>query len=288
MPFIQHLESLDELVDYANTLDRATSHEVYYPSGEASRFHVIKNDTTDKEVCTVSDKYAILQHNDALNLIISGIRAAGITGGGVMRNYHDNVVVECFFDNLTVRDHSQDGHIQLGMRFTNSFNKSVGFSGEAYSWRQSCANGMLTSRLLPNAPHIFFKHMGDVVERITNNVKSFVENIVKMEGSLLTIINEARNEIITFESHDQLIRYTSQFVGSEKRAKQIFEIEPVELQSTKWDLYNALTSVVSHDDTLSYHQYTTIHNGAQDMLLKPVVLPDMSREAMTIVPRIVA
>ena len=288
MTFIQKLESLDQLIDYAPTLDKATSHEVYYPSGEASRFHVIKNNTTQEEVCTVSDRYSILQHSDALNLIVSGLQAAGITGAGTLRNYNNNVVVECYFDNLTVRDHSQDGHIQLGMRFTNSFNKTVGFNGMAFGWRQVCQNGLLMSRMVPNAPQMTLKHMGDVVERITNNVKSFVENIVKMEGSLLTIINEARNEIITFESHDQLIRYTSQFVGSEKRAKQIFEIEPVELSTSKWDLYNALTSVVSHDNSLSYNQYTTIHSGAQDMLLKPVVLPDMSREAMTVVPRIVA
>lgn len=270
MPFIQHLESLDELVDYANTLDRATSHEVYYPSGEASRFHVIKNDTTDKEVCTVSDKYAILQHNDALNLIISGIQAAGITGGGVMRNYHDNVVVECFFDNLTVRDHSQDGHIQLGMRFTNSFNKSVGFNADIFSYRQVCANGLLMSKLLPDAPQMNFKHIGDVTSRITGNVKSLVENLVKMEGSLLEIINETSQEVIKFEGYDHAIRFISEYVGSEKQAKQLFDIEHVEMETDKWSLYNVLTAYASHRQYLSYSQYNNIHNKAQDLLINTI------------------
>jgi len=273
MTFIQKLESLDQLIDYAPTLDKATSHEVYYPSGEASRFHVIKNNTTQEEVCTVSDRYSILQHSDALNLIVSGLQAAGITGSGTLRNYNNNVVVECYFDNLTVRDYSQDGYIQLGMRFTNSFNKTVGFNGTAFGWRQVCQNGLLMNRMVPNAPQMTLKHMGNVIERITDNVKSFVENIVKMEGSLLTIINEARNEIITFESHDQLIRYTSQFVGSEKRAKQIFEIEPVELSTSKWDLYNALTAYASHTDKLSFQQYNKIHEGAQDLLTRPISIP---------------
>lgn len=280
MAFIQSLKSIDELVDYANTLDTATSNEVYYPSGDASRFHVITNNTTGKEVCTVSDKYAILQHKDAVNLILSGIQASGITGSGTLRNYNDNVVVECYFDNLTIRDHSQDGHINLGMRFTNSFDKSIGFSGNMFGWRQVCKNGMLMNRMVPNAPSMFFKHMGDVIERITGSVKTFVEGIVKMEGSLLTIINESRNEVITFESHDQLIRFTSQFVGSERRAKQMFELEPIELNTSKWSLYNAMTAYASHENALSYNQYKTIHEGAQDMLLKPMTLPDMSTPIM--------
>ena len=87
---IQNLKSLNDLVDLAPTLDHATAHEVYYPSGDASRFRVIKNDATNREVCTISDRYSILQHNDALNLILTGIEAAGITGGGVLRNYHNN------------------------------------------------------------------------------------------------------------------------------------------------------------------------------------------------------
>lgn len=279
---IQNLKSLNDLVNLAHTLDHATAHEVYYPSGDASRFRVIKNDATNREVCTISDRYSILQHNDALNLILTGIEAAGITGGGVLRNYHNNIIVETFFDNLTIRDHSQDSYIQLGMRFTNSFDKSIGFTGGLTGWRQICSNGMLLGRLLPNAPHISFNHCGDVVKRITDSMMNFVESVIKMEGSLLTIINEAREEIITFESHDQLIRFTSQFVGSERRANQIFEIEPIELETTKWSIYNALTSYASHTDTLSYNQYEKINVGAEKLLGMPnITLPDMRAPTQT-------
>jgi hypothetical protein len=267
MAFIQKLESIDQMVDRAHEMNKAEMVEVYHSNGDASRFHVIKNTSTTEEVCTVTDRYSILQHSDALNLILTGIQSSGITGAGTVRNYGNNVVVETYFDNLTVRDHSQDGHIQLGMRFTNSFDKSIGFNGTSFGWRQSCSNGLLTDRMLPNAPHISFKHMGNVIERITASIKTFVEDMVKMEGSLLTIMNEAQNEIITFSSMDQLITFTSQYTGSERRAKLVFDLEPIELETTKWALYNSLTAYATHNEALSYNQYNTIHEGAQKLIL---------------------
>ncbi|MDD3267109.1 MAG: DUF932 domain-containing protein [Burkholderiales bacterium] len=271
MTMIQHLNSLDEIVDKALTLDTATSHEVYYPDGEASRFHVIKNDVSKKEVCTISKRYSILQHKDALNLVLSGIQAIGITGGGIMRNYGDTIVAEMYFDNLTVRDHTQDGHINVGMRFTNSFNKSLGFSGSAFLWRQVCQNGMLANKLLPNAPSMSFKHMGNVIERIGDSVKEFVQGLVTVESSLLEIINESTQQVIKFENDENQLKFIIEQVGSERKAKQFIDIEPVELTMDKWSLYNVLTHFASHED-LSYPQYEKIHENAQKLLINPIKL----------------
>ncbi len=268
--FIQNLKSIDDLIDYAPTLDKAQSFEVYYPSGNESKFKVIKNLTTDEEVCTISKRYSILQHSDAITHILSGIQGAGITGSGIVRNYGNNVVVETYFDNLTIRDHSQDGHIQLGLMFTNSFNKSIGFNAEIMGWRQVCQNGMLATKLVPNAPEIHFKHMGDVNRRISDAIKQTVEGLIKMEGSLLEIIDEARQEIIKFQGEENLIKFIAEKVGSERRAKQVIDIEHIELESSKWSLYNALTSYTSHTESLSYSQYKKLHEEAQKILLSPI------------------
>lgn len=273
MSFVQQLKSLDEIVDYANGLDKASLVPVYHSSGDESRFRVIKNLNNGEEVCTVSDRYQVLQHSDALNLILSGIQGAGITGSGLLRNYGNQVVVETYFDNLTIRDHSQDGNIQLGFRFTNSFNKALGFNADIFAWRQVCQNGMLGTKLLPNAPEIHFKHMGDVRERITNAIKGVVEGLVKRQGSILEIINESRQEIIRFEGHEQVIKFLAQYVGSEKQATMCFEIENIELEMTRFSLYNCLTSFVSHKKDLSYNQYSKIHEKAQDLLINPFQMP---------------
>lgn len=52
----------------------------------------------------------------------------------------------------------------------------------------------------------------------------------------------------------------------------IFDIEPVELETSKWSLYNALTSYASHTDALSFNQFNTIHEGAQQLLSHKVDL----------------
>lgn len=265
--FIQRLESIEALVDYAPSLDKAKACEVYYPNGDESRFRVIKNMTNDKEVCTVSDRYQVLQHSEAVNLILSGIEASGISGAGVLRNYGNTVVTELYFDNLTIRDHTQDGHINTGIRFTNSFDKSVGFKAEGFMWRQVCSNGMLVNKLLPNAPEMSFKHTGDIIEKITNMTRSFIQGITTMEGSLLEIINEATNQRITFESTDQRLKFIIEQVGSERKAKQFIELENIEVDMTKWDLYNAFTHFASNQPDISYNQYEKIHINAQKILM---------------------
>lgn len=274
MANIKTLQSLDQLVDIAPKLDRATSHEVYYPSGDASRFRIIKNDTTGAEVCTVSKKYTILQHCDALNNIITGIQAAGITGAGAFRDYNNTVAAELYFDNMQVRDNTQDGHINFGLRFTNSFDKSVGFLGEAFGWRQVCSNGMLMNKMLPNAPSMHFKHLGDVVERVTDSLKDFFQRTLAMEGTIL--------EIIRFESYDQQKLFFVTQLGSEKQSELFIEMENVELEMDQWSIYNAMTSFATHQD-LSYSQYNNIHKKAQEFVLqKHIHLPVVENATMPI------
>lgn len=265
----QKLESINDLVDLAPTLDYAELHPVYFLNGDESRFKVIKNSTTNSEVCTVSNRYQLLQHRDAVNHILSGIQAVGIEGAGTLRNYHDSVVVETYFDNLNIRDNSQDGHINLGMRFTNSFDKTKGFNGVLFGHRQVCENGMIMNKMVPNAPRLSIRHLGDITANITNTIHKFVENIFRMENTVIEIIDSTKNNIISFQNNDTRLEFFKTLVGSQERAELITSINSMELEETQWNIYNALTAFVSHSPDLSYTQYNNIHNKAQDFLISP-------------------
>lgn len=265
MTYKQHLTTLDQLVDIAPTLDRAVLEPVYFRNGDECRFKVIRNEATNDAVCTVTDKYKILQHSDAVNLIISAIQEAGVTGGGILYNHQNAIKVETYWDNLQIRDPTQDSYIQLGMTFTNSFNKSTGFSGHAFGWRQSCENGMLTSRILENSPKLYFMHTGDIQQRIINSVKYFIENIISIQNTIVQLIIDSQKEVITFDNVDMQIEYISQFSGSKLQAKKIIDAEKLELRESRWNLYNAITSYASHTD-LSFNRYGYIQDRAQDVL----------------------
>lgn len=265
----QKLESINDLVDLAPTLDYAELYPVYFSNGDESRFKVIKNSTIDSEVCTVSNRYQLLQHRDAVNYILSGIQAIGIEGSGTLRNYHDSVVVETYFDNLSIRDNSQDGNINLGMRFTNSFNKTKGFNGVLFGHRQVCENGMIMNKMIPNAPKLSIRHLGDITTNITDTIHKFIENIFRMENAVIEIIDSTKNSIISFQNNDTQLEFFKSVVGSQERAELITSVNSIELETTQWDIYNALTSFVSHSDDLSYTQYNNIHNKAQDFLISP-------------------
>lgn len=291
----KRLTSLDQIVDVAPTLDRASKHEVYYPDGTASKFMIIKNDSIEtvidektgkvkvsNEVCAVSKKYSILQHADAINHIVSGIQAANITGAGCFRDYGNVFSAELYMDNFSIKDPAKDDQINVGLRFVNSFNTSVGFVGELFGWRQTCSNGMAMAKMIPNAPRMSFKHLGDVSKRIADSIKDLVQRTATMEGAILEVINEATGRIVRFESYEQQKQFFVRYVGSEKQAETLIALEGFELEMDQWTLYNGLTHLASHGD-LSFDQYNRFHANAEKFLLqKEFDLPVMTTMQATI------
>jgi len=273
MTYIQNLKTFDHLLDHVSSLNIAERRTPIYKTGDLeqeSRFDVIWNTSTGKEICPITKKYQILQHRDAVYAILEAVTAAGITGSGTLRNFGDVISSELYFDNLTMDDPSSDQTIQLGMRFTNSFNKSTGFHGDAFAFRQACKNGMLVNRILEKSIPISFMHTGNILSRVSDAVKSFITNLVTIEETMVSLISKSQDEVIVFYNTEKQIEFLEPYAGSAKQARLIISTGSLDLMPTKWAIYNAMTSYASHDESISYNRYDLLHNKAQDLLLTPV------------------
>jgi len=275
----------DELVDNSMYLDRAEKVPLFFENGERSRYYSVINRNSEKEVCTVSERYGIVQHTDAIERFITSVQSAGIEGYGRIRNFGDTVTCDVIFDNFVVRENKESfdgkGDIHLGATMRNSFNKSVGFSVYPFMLRGVCTNGMIfKQRSAFN--RLYVKHIGDVIGKVGNGIKNIVENMFKIENAVLNMIDVATNNVITFEKREDMILTLGKYAMGERRAYQLIEQYDLPLSLNVWDLYQVLTEYASWTRDLKYSVYDGIMEGAETILINGLTVEKSGTPLVTV------
>lgn len=259
--------SLDEIVDQSMRLDKAQKLPLKYMDDDSpSRFFGIKNVETGKEICVVGNDYGLVQHAEAANWFITGIQEAGIEGKGIIKNYNDVVRFDVIFDNLQFRDPSSDDSYYVGASLTNSYNKQVGFYTIPFVVRGACSNGMIFKGRLGDVNRLYVRHVGDVINRVRDGVKDLIQNMVSVEGSILSMMDAATQDVLTFEKKADQILTISKYVGGERRATKIVEEYDIPLSITRFDLYNTLTEYSTWTKDLSFNIQDNIATNAEEIL----------------------
>ena len=254
--------TLEQISHYTNYLDTAHSEPLYRALNNPTSFNCVVNDHTNEAVCTTSQMYSIIQHKQAIDTVLLGLQGEGIEAKGIIKDYGNVAVLELLFDNAVKANDNQP--VTMGIRFVNSFNKSTGFSGGAYAWRQICSNGMHAMALLRNT-NIYFKHIGEAELRMEKAIGKFMNNLTRNEELLVSFINTALDTPVRFKDNAEKIATIAAYVGSERRAKSVIEVTGIPNDTDVYSLYNAITDYASHQE-MSYSMVNTLQQGAQHLL----------------------
>jgi len=291
------MESIDSIRSRTDSLATASKVKVAeiveQPDGTIKGFRPIKkrfgikNERTGEIADFASPVYSVLQHSDAVNMVLDSLQEHGIEARGFMNEWNNGVAVEVFLDNVLLPTegnefvaHSlripdgKDG-IQMGIRFVNSYDKSSGFRGYGFGWRLVCSNGMFLRSVLPEM-QFSIRHTGQVVSKVSDKIYGAVRRLVMNRGALIAVIVDAQKEKVSFNTEKEMVLALSGYVGSERRAEVILDnraAHDVGLETTRWSLYNLLTDYATHTE-LSVSMYDRIQNGAERILTSPVILPE--------------
>ncbi len=291
------MESIDSIRSRTDSLATASKVKVAeiveQPDGTIKGFRPIKkrfgikNERTGEIADFASPVYSVLQHSDAVNMVLGSLQEHGIEARGFMNEWNNGVAVEVFLDNVLLPTegnefvaHSlripdgKDG-IQMGIRFVNSYDKSSGFRGYGFGWRLACSNGMFLRSVLPEM-QFSIRHTGQVVSKVSDKIYGAVRRLVMNRGALIAVIVDAQKEKVSFNTEKEMVLALSGYVGSERRAEVILDnraAHDVGLETTRWNLYNLLTDYATHTE-LSVSMYDRIQNGAERILTSPVILPE--------------
>ena len=213
-----------------------------------------------KMASVVSKGYNVLLHEDLIKTVANTLTNLGLSIKGTVINKNNRVHANILID----KEVEMAGEkFMLGFRITNSYDKKTGIKGEFYGVRLACNNGML----LTNFGEVVLSESHNTTKDVDQLVVNLVKNSVKVSSQLKTVIEEAMATSmewamanIVLENLLKKKKYVE--LLQDHLAKEYAGQEHL----TKWDVYNAITSIITHDRSISYCAAMKLEKNAQTLL----------------------
>lgn len=289
-------------------LDRAVSKAVHVEGKKYDDYQCVYNADQKEPAMITSDKYTIVQHKEVFDSFIAGCKDLGLQGFGTIWNGGNRVAVEISFKGKNIKDPTA-GHIAgddkaapktiaLGVRLTNSYDKSLSIHGQLFGYRSACSNGMLLGKFMKEIS-IEQRHIGQI--DITEKMETFLKAIINSERDLNELVSETIKDTLEWDiafkvlkkifenRHSKHIEEILKKVGVAvvsvkdlKTGKESFEYVFNDKEHAKkvsrWDLYNAVTNYLTHGEKLSPFMREKLHGCGAKLLMSSEKLVAMVEE----------
>lgn len=265
-------EGIVQLQQAVMQLDEARQKEVFVgennnPEFKADKYLAVYNIDKKRLSCIATNKYKILQHGDAFGAVVEELKTLNLPVNGFIRNKGDRVDIMVLFNSVMVE--IGEDKLQVGVRFSNSYDLTRTFYGEFAGFRLACANQMFLGKVIENIKmgRKHYESLQEVGELVRNFIKEATDNC----DTLKEVINIAIEDTYEWELSKKIFE---KMITIKKYRKQILvELEEYHgRQITRWDLYNIVTKIATHGEKVSNYAFDWLQNKAQEILVKPIIL----------------
>lgn len=270
---ITEIKSTDDILLHGQKLDEHVLIDSYFKKGEefesAPKHKFVWNIQKESIANSVSNSFQIIQHRDIFSTIHQAFTNLNLDLSGRLDDSGDLVKMDLTFNGQELIDDNEKG-IKLGVRIINSNNKKSSFRLEMFAFRLICQNGMSIGNIIPQVREcqVHFGKEKIQLESIRLMTEKFVKNVINHSDKLQILVNNSMKDSIEWDIVKKIMETS---IGSKKFMKSIAEklgIDVVEVLDKKtnrvkfeficdpskkinrWDLYNAITNVISHDSQL--------------------------------------
>lgn len=188
--------------------------------------------------------YSVLQHGDGLGIAMNTIESLGMKALYAIENDGNVARMEVLFPDIHVQDDTQEG-VTLGVRMSNSYDKTTGYHGELFGYRQWCSNGMYSRKMLGEI-NISARHVGENFSTLEQDVLKFVQHVIESPKVVQSYITAAIEAKLEFLDNQQVYDTIWDTTGNMKQAEAIAADIP--LVTNRWTVFNAITAYYSHSD----------------------------------------
>lgn len=260
--------NLTELRNEALSFDQAEARPVFVGAehSEAKEHQAIWNLDKNTLACIASEKYNIAQHQDVIEGVAEALQQIGVDCTARTRNSGNKILVDIQFDNAKL--YVQKGEEFLaGIRLINSYDKSTGIMILPRLVRLACSNGMVVN--VGFLKEFSVKHTSKLVQDFEKVGREVIKSLVESNEKFKALINNCIGDSVEWEILD---RIAAKLFEAKKHREAILEIlHKDELtEVTRWDLYNAVTNYVTHNNSLSAGVDIFLQNKAKRILVTPL------------------
>jgi len=268
---IKYFDSITGFINGLSDLPVAEKVKIYEENNKLiSNFRGVKVDGK-KIVGVVQKNYGLLQHKDFFQEVGKTLINLGLNSNNIQLVVSPNSTLAhayIIFNDKKIDDDEQG--IMYGIKLTNSYNKESSIRVDFYGFRIACSNQMVLRNLLSSEKKI---HTGLKETNVQKIVSEMVRNVISRQEAFQELINKVlpqsfewqafetiflsmlRDHKIGFIHASNILNKIGVTVIKKKDEKtKIINytlINETGKEIRKWDLYNAFTDYISHND-LSY------------------------------------
>jgi len=286
----------EELRGIATQMDEAEAIPLFFKDEEGEMQEVettvgVFNKTQGYLIGTASDRYSILQNAEVLTNLADSFDNLNITPVGQVCNDYDRIAVEVHFPELAVEETQHNKPIYMGAKFMNSYNKSSTFKGFGFMHRTWCSNGAYVRYALGEMS-FSIAHLGDLAEQAPSVIGAYVHKLDTAAQLITPLLSTAQDKKVVFDDIPQIVQSLGTWIESKRAGKEVYnyllkEVPADEFDISRYDIWNAYTSYVSHTPGLSENVRNRISEVAEAVLnprvrLHPVEMTEQEAEAVPV------
>jgi len=287
---ILEIKNLGDVRTYGAKLDEHQKIDSYIKNGDDFKqvkdHQFVWNISKGRISNSVTKNFQLIQHRDIFSTVHDALSNLNLQVKGRLDDFEDMVRADLVFQNQDLVNDGEKG-IQLGIRVINSNNKRSSFRLEMYAFRLICQNGMSIGSMIPGVRDIQIHYGLEKIEfaKVQVMVEKFVKKVINHSNSLQKLVNLSMKDSVEWNIVETIMKKA---IHSQKFMKEIakrLEVDVVEVidkknpkkvnlqfipkknqKISRWDLYNAITNLISHDEQLKPTAQNSLEESSRKIL----------------------
>jgi hypothetical protein len=264
--------TLAELKNASMAFDTASKEKLYFEvDGQqklSENFRAMVNNSTKQMITAVSDDYNLLQHKQVSDAVADALLNLNITAKCSPVNYNNKMFVDITFPEVQF-DMQRGEQFIGGVRIINSYDKSTGIMVLPQLMRVACNNGMVLATVWVDSINV--RHTSKLVKEFESLIPKMIDSMVNGCDKFRAMVENCIGDSIEWET---LTKILPELVKQDKWREAIADRLKRDHQDgsgySRWELYNAITSVCTHEQQLRPTVEQALQNIAERVLVTPL------------------
>jgi len=284
--------TLSQIKEQTNKLDKARMCTLHIDDGgvmkEVKKFKGIYNISKGEFTAAVVPYYNLVQHKDYFDHFAVALDKLGIKCSMIFKQSGSRAFCDIDFVGRNIKYTNLNEEFTTGIRLVNSYNKSTGLHIMPRFTRLACTNGMILTR---SEQTISIKHHSKIVKEIQIFVEKKLNEIINKNEDLKIWVSTSMKDsaewlvcskileklFIHLNHREEVLKRLNISVIklTDKKTKKksigyVYDGKEKKKKFTRWELYNAVTSYITHGEQITPHIESVLHKYAEKLLVTPL------------------
>jgi hypothetical protein len=291
MTYVCH--NLTEVREATENLSKAHMVPLFIDDGgamkEMKNFRGIYNISRGWLSSVVVPYYNLVSHKQYFDSFAEAMTRLGMKYKMTLKESGDRAWADIEFEGRNLKFNKLNEEFTTGVRLMNSYDKSLGLYLVPRFTRLACTNGMIITR---SEKTLSVKHHTKIVAEIEKFIETRMNDMIKKDAELQIWVSESMEDSIEWKSACKILH---KLFSQPKHLEEILKglgIGLIEVKDKKtkkssftyvwnndklkkdklnrWDIYNSITSYLTHGEQITPHIENAFHKQAEKVLTTPL------------------